>query len=91
MAGTQRITHRLSTLAERFLTALLTSLNLSSHSLEIAWKKDKKKIRFCTRTLQGQRRVQQEAQPPLKPTCSHFQASRTTREVLLPWCPTRGR
>lgn len=80
MAGTHWITQRLSTLPERFLAALLMSLNLSSHSLEIACKKDKKKIRFCTQTLHGQWRVQQKAQPPLKQTCFHFRDSRTTVE-----------
>lgn len=68
MAGTHRIRQRLSTLPERFLAARLVSLNLSSHSLEIACKKDKEKIRFCTETLHGQGRVQPKAQP-LKPTC----------------------
>lgn len=46
MAGTQRVLQRLSTLPERFLAALLMSLKLSSHSLEIACKEDKKEISF---------------------------------------------
>lgn len=54
MAGTHRPLQRLSTLPERFLAALLMSLNLSSQSLEIACKEDENKIRLCTQTLHSQ-------------------------------------
>lgn len=63
MAGTHRPLQRLSTLPERFLAALLMSLNLSSQSLEIACKEDKNKIRLCSQMVPSQM---------FKATCFHF-------------------